>query len=182
MLLSSVLVAAGCHHRKAQPVMLPPQTSVPLIELPEDGTEPLVETPKTKLPPVPVAESAGKPKKARRRSNKTATVGTATTAAKPSEAGPATTKTGSDAAVLGSLSVGGEQNPRALEEAADLIAANERRLNGLGAETAKTQAALVSKVRNFQKDAGVALKSGDAEGAKTLATKGKLLLDDLEKQ
>jgi ribosomal protein S20 len=39
----------------------------------------------------------------------------------------------------------------------------------------------VSKVRNFWKDAQDALKSGDAEGAKTLATKAKLLLDDLEK-
>jgi len=36
-------------------------------------------------------------------------------------------------------------------------------------------------VRNFRKDAQEALKSGDAEGAKTLATKAKLLLDDLEK-
>ncbi len=38
----------------------------------------------------------------------------------------------------------------------------------------------MSNVRNFQKQAQQALKTGDAEGAKTLATKGKLLLDDLE--
>ena len=43
------------------------------------------------------------------------------------------------------------------------------------------QKAQVSKVKNFLKDAQDALKSGDAEGAKTLATKAKLLLDDLEK-
>ncbi len=41
--------------------------------------------------------------------------------------------------------------------------------------------AQVSKVKNFLKDAQEALKTGDAEGAKTLATKAKLLLDDLEK-
>jgi phage shock protein A len=34
-------------------------------------------------------------------------------------------------------------------------------------------------VRNFQKQAQQALKAGDPEGAKMLATKGKLLLDDL---
>ena len=41
--------------------------------------------------------------------------------------------------------------------------------------------AQISKIRNFQRQAQEALTSGDLEGAKTLATKAKLLLDDLEK-
>ena len=61
-----------------------------------------------------------------------------------------------------------------------MIAANDRRLV---AATAREQGdvSLLSKVRNFQKEAEQALNSGDAEGAKTLATKGKLLLDDMDR-
>ena len=62
-----------------------------------------------------------------------------------------------------------------------MITANERRLESLPTDTVRSQAALVSKVRTFQRDAQQALDSGDAEGARTLATKGKLLLDDLVK-
>jgi ribosomal protein S20 len=62
-----------------------------------------------------------------------------------------------------------------------MIAANEKRLNGLPAQIAEEQKAQISKVRNFQRQAQAALSSGDAEGAKTLATKAKLLLDDLLK-
>ncbi len=39
----------------------------------------------------------------------------------------------------------------------------------------------MSKIKNFQRQAKQAMSSGDAEGAKTLATKAKLLLDDLDK-
>jgi ribosomal protein S20 len=62
-----------------------------------------------------------------------------------------------------------------------LIASIEKRLNALSAQQTDEQKAQVSKVKNFLKDSQEALKSGDAEGAKTLATKAKLLLDDLEK-
>ena len=82
---------------------------------------------------------------------------------------------------IGALTVGGEQSPRALQEASELLAANERRLSAINGEALKSQAELLGKVRNFQRDAQVALHSGDAEGAKTLATKGKLLLDDFDK-
>ena len=67
------------------------------------------------------------------------------------------------------------------QEAVDLIAANEKRLNALSAQIVEAEKAQISKVRNFQRQAQEALNSGDAEGAKTLATKAKLLLDDLVK-
>jgi ribosomal protein S20 len=54
-------------------------------------------------------------------------------------------------------------------------------VNALPAQKSEEEKSQVSKVKNFLKDAEDALKSGDAEGAKTLATKAKLLLDDLEK-
>jgi ribosomal protein S20 len=62
-----------------------------------------------------------------------------------------------------------------------MIAANEKRLNALPAQIVEEQKAQISKVKTFQRQAQEALSSGDAEGAKTLATKAKLLLDDLSK-
>jgi len=82
---------------------------------------------------------------------------------------------------IGALTAGGEANPQTKQEAADLITSSEKRLNALPAQKAEDEKAQVSKVKNFLKDAQEALKTGDAEGAKTLATKAKLLLDDLEK-
>ena len=79
------------------------------------------------------------------------------------------------------FTVGGDQSPRNKQEAASLIAANDRRLALVGGERGHVDPSLLSKVRNFQKEAEQALNSGDAEGAKTLATKGKLLLDDLDR-
>ena len=82
---------------------------------------------------------------------------------------------------IGALTAGGEANPQTKQEAADLITSSEKRLNSLPPQKAEDEKAQVSKVKNFLKDAQEALKTGDAEGAKTLATKAKLLLDDLEK-
>ena len=174
--------ANGCHHRSAVPVVLPAQTPVPLVDVPTTAESlPTIEQPNTSLPAVPVAKAAEKPKRPAKLPVQAAgappsSAGTAAIKAPEVIAAPVTKPESGDAAV-GALTVGGEQSPRALADAKELIATNERRLNGLDA--AKTQAELVSKVRNFQRDAQQALKSGDAEGAKTLATKGKLLLDDL---
>jgi hypothetical protein len=95
---------------------------------------------------------------------------TTTTPAAPAEADP-----------IGSLSLGGEASPRAQQEAADLIASIEQRLSGLPSGKARQERAQVSRIRNFRRQAQDALNSGDVEGAKTLATKARLLLDDLEK-
>ncbi len=164
----------------------------------------MVEAPKQKLPDVPVAAAATKPKKLRRKPKPVAQTaqGTGTqTGAGPaggSGSGGAGTGAGAGAgpqmasaepppneagfAALGALTPGGgDQSPRARQEAADLIAATEKRINALPKDTAKGQAAQINKVRNFLREAQSALRSGDAEGARTLAMKGKLLLDDVEK-
>jgi ribosomal protein S20 len=82
---------------------------------------------------------------------------------------------------IGALTAGGEASPQIKQEAAELITSSEKRLNALPSQKAEDEKAQVSKVKNFLKDAQEALNTGDAEGAKTLATKAKLLLDDLEK-
>ncbi len=170
----------------------------------------MVEAPKQKLPDVPVAAAATKPKKPRRKPKPAAQTaqGTGQSAGTQTGAGAAGTAPGGSGsgiggagagagpqmataepppneagiAALGALTPGGgDQSPRARQEASDLIAATEKRINALPKDTAKAQAAQINKVRNFLREAQSALRSGDAEGARTLAMKGKLLLDDVEK-
>jgi ribosomal protein S20 len=85
-----------------------------------------------------------------------------------------------DESAIGELTAGGDANPRRRQEAADLIASNEKRVRALSARIVNAQRSQVSKIRNFQRQAKQALDSGDAEGAMTLATKASVLLHDLD--
>jgi ribosomal protein S20 len=166
---------SGCRH-KPQLAPLPPVMSpVALEDIPEPENLPMVEAPQIKLPPVPVASNA-KPKRERKRPAPKVPA----PAPEPAQVANATPPSPEDTA-LGALTAGGEASPQTKQEAADLITASEKRLNALSSQKAEEEKSQVSKVKNFLKDAEDALKSGDAEGAKTLATKAKLLLDDLEK-
>ena len=170
-----MLGLAGCRH-KPQLAPLPPVLSpIALENIPEPDNLPMVEAPQIKLPPVPVATNA-KPKRERKRP-----APKATPAPEPVQVASAAAAPPPEETAIGALTAGGEANPQTKQEAADLIASSEKRLNSLPAKKAEEQKAQISKVKNFLKDAQDALKTGDAEGAKTLATKAKLLLDDLEK-
>jgi ribosomal protein S20 len=165
----------GCHKK----TVVPP---LPAITQPVDlATAPPLETEITKVSPVsqsaPVASAAEKPHRERRRSTPRTSASTPPTEVAAAEApSPAPEET-----AIGNLSTGGDSSPRAQQEASDLIASIEKRLNALTAQKAEAEKTQISKIKNFQRQAQDALTSGDAEGAKTLATKAKLLLDDLEK-
>jgi ribosomal protein S20 len=168
---------AGCRHKPQLAPLPPVMAPVALEDIPEPDNLPMVEAAPENLPPVPVSTEAGKPKRKKKQPPKVvAPPEPAPETQIANAAGPPTP----DAAV-GALTAGGETNPQTKQEAEDLIASIDKRLNALPAQKVEEQKAQVSKVRNFWKDAQEALKSGDAEGAKTLATKAKLLLDDLEK-
>jgi hypothetical protein len=154
---------------------LPPvQTPVALLDIPEPDNLPMIDAPQIKLPPVPYATNA-KPKRERKKP-----APKVVPPPEPVQVASTPTPTPEETAI-GALTAGGEASPQTKQEAAELIGSSEKRLNALSAQKAEEQKAQISKVRNFLKDAQDALKSGDAEGAKTLATKAKLLLDDLEK-
>jgi ribosomal protein S20 len=165
---------AGCRHKQQVATLPSVLTPVALEEIPEPENLPMVEVPPVKLPPVPVATNAGKPKREKKKPAPKAPVPEPAQVASAAPPSPEET-------AIGALTAGGEANPQTKQDAADLIASSEKRLNALTAQKAEDEKAQVSKVKNFLKDAQEALKSGDAEGAKTLATKAKLLLDDLEK-
>jgi ribosomal protein S20 len=166
----------GCR-RRAQVVILPGiLTPVALEEIPEPENLPTIEVQQTNLPPVPAVASAGTPKRERKKpAPKTAPV------PEPVQIASVAPPLSPEETAIGALTPGGETNPQTKQEAADLITSSEKRLNALPTQKAEEEKAQVSKVKNFLKDAQDALKTGDAEGAKTLATKAKLLLDDLEK-
>lgn len=162
----------GCRHKPQVATLPTVMTPVALEDIPEPENLPIVEAQQIKLPPVPYAADAGKLKRVKKK-------------AAPKVVAPEPVQMASapspEETAIGALTAGGEASPQTKQEAADLIASIEKRLNALPAAKAEEQKAQVSKVKNFLKDAQDALKSGDAEGAKTLATKAKLLLDDLEK-
>ena len=169
------VVLAGCRHKPQLAPLPPVMAPVALENIPEPDDLPMVDTPQIKLPAVPVASNA-KPRRERKKP-----APKVTPAPEPVQVANATPPPTPEETAIGALTAGGEANPQAKQDAADLIASSEKRLNALSAQKAEEEKAQVSKVKNFLKDAQDALKTGDAEGAKTLATKAKLLLDDLEK-
>jgi ribosomal protein S20 len=166
----------GCRHKTQVAILPAVLTPVALEDIPEPDNLPMVDVQQTSLPPVPAVASAGKPKRERKKpAPKAAPV------PEPVQVASVAPPPSPEETAIGALTAGGEENPQTKQEAADLITSSEKRLNGLPAQKAEDEKAQVSKVKNFLKDAQEALKTGDAEGAKTLATKAKLLLDDLEK-
>jgi ribosomal protein S20 len=149
---------------------------VALEEIPEPENLPMVEVKPTNLPPVPAVAIVEKPKREKKKPAPKAPV-----VPEPVQIASVAPPQSPEDTAIGALTAGGEANPQTKQEAADLIASSEKRLNTLPAQKAEDEKAQVNKVKNFLKDAQEALKTGDAEGAKTLATKAKLLLDDLEK-
>jgi ribosomal protein S20 len=168
---------SGCRHRTQLAPLPVIKTPVDLVDIPEAESLPLLEATPEKLPPEPTAAAAAKPKRERKKK----VVAVVTPPPAPPVQQTATVEPSPEVAAIGALTAGGEASPQTKQEAADLIASIEKRLNVLPAQTTDDQKAQISKVKNFWRDAQAALKSGDAEGAKTLATKAKLLLDDLEK-
>jgi len=167
---------SGCRHKPVVPPLPAITQPVDLATPPPPDKPQMVEAPQVKLPPPPVAAAAARPRRERKKTSKP----TATTS-QPVQVASAETPLSPQQTAIGALSSGGESSPRAQQEATDLIASIDKRLNALSAQKAEAEKAEISKVRNFQRQAQEALTSGDAEGAKTLATKAKLLLDDLEK-
>jgi hypothetical protein len=167
---------SGCLHKNPVMVSLPLNTApVELTSAPEPDSPPMIEAPPVEETPVPIAEAAATPRPRRRPTPKPATA--------PANAPPqvAAIEGVDEESAIGALTAGGDATPQTRQEATALIASNDKRLKALPASTVKSQRSQINKIVNFQKQAQSALNSGDAEGAKTLATKAKLLLYDLDR-
>ena len=179
--LTLLLGAAGCRHKPAPVVLqVPPPSPVPLEPAPEPKNPPLVASVPTQPIPLPrvTVPPPKKPKKVKKAAptpTPAVQVAVANVPPNPAAAAP------DPSSAIGALTPGGEQVPERHQQAVELIAANDKRVSGLSAEFREKQKEQLIRVQNFQKQAQTALAAGDAEGASILATKAKVLLDDLQK-
>ena len=166
------LLMTGCFHRKpqiAQNQPLPPPI--------EDTTPAKPEPAPTNLPPpvvtipeqpvhqqiTPPSEPVKKPPKHR----------------KPANTNPQIASAGQPPAVsaIGQLSTGDPTNVRQQTDAS--IEQTEKALNGITRKLNEQEQKTAAQIREFIKQAREALTAGDIDGAHTLATKAKVLLDEL---
>ena len=172
------LMFNGCHRRMAVPT-LPPVLTAPAVPPPTPAAPSMkgsLPSSVTRAPSVKVTEvkPVRRAKRSTQKSSQQPVAPVATEAVVTPPVLPASS-------VLGALTTGGEASPQAQQETAVLIATGERRLQAVSETKARDQLTQLKEVRHFLDQAKEALSSGDAEGAKTLATKAKLLIDDLEK-
>ena len=174
------MLLSGCHHKQAPPT-LPAILKAPDAPPPAPESPTMAAAPPTSISTAPAIKvTEVKPKRRARKSS------AKLPEPAPMDVSPAPSSTAAiEVSSLGALSAGGESNPQNQQEATALIAATARRLEALsktkGGKQESQVANQVREVRRFLQQAREALGTGDAEGAKTLATKAKLLMDDLDK-
>jgi hypothetical protein len=173
--VSLLLVAglAGCHHKRvAYVIPHSVQAPVSLEEIPPPELPAVIASlPSPKLQPLPLPPPP-KPAPRRRSTPREEPQPPAQVASSPSPA----------ALAIGALSAGGDPTPQSQQQAQGLIASILKRIAALPAKTADAQKKQIRQIRNFLDQAQKALNSGDADGAINLATKARLLMDDLEKK
>ncbi len=176
-LLCTVGIAglSGCHHRQIMPqVLAAPQLHAVAMPPLQTVSPPMTaELPGSLTRGQQSAVTEEKPKPAPK---KTVAKALAEEPADATSAAPVP-----DTSVIGELSAGGVKKTETQQGAVGLISDSEKRLDRLSKEIQGQQRAQIRKVRYFLQQAQQALDTGDAEGAKTLAMKAKVLLDDLDK-
>ena len=176
--LTMCVLATGCRHKQPQfvSVALPPLVPVAVDKTPGNGTGPLVQ--QVPAPAVPTTD-VKLPKKAKKPKKKPAVPATVTGPAVGAVQVAGAGVPAPASSVVGALSAGGDGSPEKHKQASDLLSTLEKRLGSLSAGVADTQKEQLTRVRYFWGQAKAALIAGDADGAITLATKARVLLDDV---
>jgi hypothetical protein len=168
---------AGCRHRIQWTPPSPMTAPVELDTQPEQKGALIASVPQPvyELPPAPAdLWRAPRRRAAPSRENSSAPA--------PASSGEASEPAEDAALAIGSLSSGGDSTPQTEQQARDLLASIQKRIAGLSRSVAAQQRRSLRQVSSFVKRAQQALDSGDAEGAVNLATKARLLMDDIEKK
>jgi hypothetical protein len=164
----------GCHHKNLRSA-LPHGVLAPvdLEQLPPPDSPPMIAeapAPELKLP-LPIAPP---PRPIPRKRTPT-----------PKEETQPPTQVASAAPAelaIGDLSTGGDAAPQSQQQARDLIDSIVKRIAALSKKTVDGQKKQLNQVKHFLDQAKQALNTGDADGAMNLATKAKVMMDDLEKK
>lgn len=172
VLLSVALT--GCIHRQTLPILPIPSHS--LIELAAVDSHTSPELVNQDLDPVPLAPVTPRPpRKPRPKPLPVEVAQNEVASVVPPAALPV------DETLIGSLTAGGSDSSGRQHRAADAISALEKSLAAVPQTKVRSQHEGVTQVLNFVRQAKRALRSGDSDGALTLATKARVLLDDLLK-
>jgi outer membrane biosynthesis protein TonB len=189
-LLLFCLPAAGCfwqRHPKATP---PPQAQAPAenpVENPVDINPPATQPAPAPAPTVPAYQPPqsvqSKPaQKKKKPSPATPATPDQQSAPNASQQTASNGASGSGSSAIGELASGNEAHAAETRVATlDLINSTEKRYHDLHnlSDAGKRTGA---QIESFLKQARAALASNDLDGAHTLATKAKLLVDELSKQ
>jgi hypothetical protein len=204
-----VVLCTGCPFRKASPpaqqAQAPPlQSGSGTLSPPKTTQQPETTSPLASPLPPPSAQSVPlppppPPKKVRHRvkTPKPADPPPTPAAAPGASSSPSTPgaqvatqstppqQTGADhvaASPIGQLTTGDSAlGERTKHETADLIGETQQGLNAIKRALSTEEKVTAAQIRTFLKQAQQALDSGDSDGGHTLATKAKLLLDELTK-
>jgi hypothetical protein len=163
------LLLAGCTHKNQvaqnQPLAPPIVDTPPKVEpSPTNLPPPVISEPEQPAPaaPTPPPEPVKKPVKHKK---------------------PAPTNTtqqasnGTEVPAIGQLTTADPPNVRQQTDAT--IESTEKGLNSINRQLSDQEQKTAAQIREFLKQAKEALTSGDVDGAKNLATKAKVLLEEL---
>ena len=184
-LLGLCMLAWGCAHKKqVATVTLPPPQPVPVDTTAQVDNAPVMPTvPLQPTPLTPVEVPTKKVKKPKKPATPAAQPAAPGTPVQVASAGPppGSPPAGSGASAIGELTPGGGTAPELRRQTVELLATVDKRLAGLSAEVKEKEKDQIVRVKNFERQSQTALDAGDPDGALTLATKAKVLLDDLAK-
>jgi len=202
------ILCTGCSHRNPatpQQAQAPPlQTGKGTLEPPKttqqaEKTDTPLASPlpppsaqSVPLPPPPPPKKVRKPKKPKPADTPPATAG-APAAASNSQAGapsataqvtppPQLQTAAASKSAIGQLTTGDSASgEKTKHETADLIGATQQGLSGIKRALSSEEKATAGQIHNYLMQAQLALDNGDADGAHLLATKAKVLLNELMK-
>jgi outer membrane biosynthesis protein TonB len=201
------ILCTGCSHKNPvtpQQAQAPPlQTGKGTLEPPKttqqaEKTDTPLASPlpppsaqSVPLPPPPPPKKMRKPKKPKP-ADSPPVAGAAPAAAQNSQpsAGPATAQATGPAqlqpaasnSAIGQLTTGDSASgERTKHETADLIGATQQGLSAIKRSLSNDEKTVEGQIHNYLRQAQQALDNGDADGAHLLATKAKVLLDELMK-
>ena len=176
-MLLAVLIS-GCKHNT--PVAPPVAAQAPPLP-----PKPIAQV--AALPPVPQPEQ--KPKRPTHHKPKPATPGTDQGAKEPAKETPpagstqqASSGEAPESSPIGQLSTAGDSSGTpSRHDILDTIASTEKSLNDLKRTLTPAEQQTVTQIRTFLSKAKQALSQDDLDGAHTLSTKAKVLLEELTK-
>lgn len=175
------LVLSACAHKAPQTQMQPPVLAPPVQETPPPKTDTSpasLPAPIVNIPPMPppAVTTTPAPKPAREKKKKSSAKNTpqSTTPAQPPQVASNATPEENAAGHLSS-----EDAPDLHKQTADALDEIEHGLNGITRSLNDQEKKTSAQIRAFLKQARTALASSDVDGARTLAVKAKVLLDEL---